>query len=268
MCEEGLVLGIDIRDKLNFWVYKTVIRRFGRADERWVKRLTTVDCEPEEWDLSSIENMAEFIPPTGFHEMSARACKNYCQGSQSSCCEIIDVFLGYIICGLGLTETLRVYPENEISLKAQYDSNELKIIGTVDYTVGMGLGKHREGDAPTPEWHFLVIQTHKGGLNHSTKLKCIAATASLYKRKKEAGKENCSVWGILSSGAYWIFTHIDNLGKFWRSKEYRMNIHEYIEDEVLCIYRILSFIIKQGFEADPHPSFYPVAVDWDMNRKD
>lgn len=112
-------------------------------------------------------------------------------------------------------------------------------------------------------WIFLTILLHGSciWLLPKPKLSLVRKTYGNVWRKlqhftrKDANKEKCSVWGVLSNATTWKFIYIDEDGKLWRSNDFLLNIRSYKEDQILPIYQFLYYIVKCCFEAcTPTPS--------------
>ncbi|KAI9344294.1 hypothetical protein BDR26DRAFT_1006001 [Obelidium mucronatum] len=56
--------------------------------------------------------------------------------------------------------------------------------------------------APPQELHLAVVEA-KADLTENDYYQCVAETSTLYKSRKDAGKENCNVWGVLSNATDW-----------------------------------------------------------------
>jgi hypothetical protein len=56
-----------------------------------------------------------------------------------------------------------------------------------------------------------------------------------------------SVYGIHSTGSTWYFVYINEGGVVHQSKEFKLNVDSYVEEEFNLIYRLVYFVVSQSF---------------------
>ena len=69
----------------------------------------------------------------------------------------------------------------------------------------------------------------------------VAQVAALYKSRKDACKEKCRVWGIISNATHWKFISINDQGQLSESKEYVIELYTYGK-EAEFVYRLFTIL--------------------------
>jgi hypothetical protein len=195
-------------------------KSFGEADAEWISSITGINTQRRRWDIVFDESVE---PSEAFKDQFIRICFPFGEGSWTS-------------------------DELEMSIIKLVGNKRRKLGGKHDYTVGFGKDL-AFGEKTTPKELHLVAIEAKRKWGQENIWKCVAEAATLYRSRKDAGKEKCSVWGILANAKNWMFIYIDEDGLLWRSDEFIINLPDYRENEVLLIYRIMYDIVKKSFDA-------------------
>ena len=137
-----------------------------------------------------------------------------------------------------------------------------KLEETTEYTVGFGKGMNISCKSQPRGLHLAVSAAKHNDFEVEDFWQCVAQTATLYKTNKDAGKSQCSVWGVLSNATDWMFIYIDESGKLWRSEKYYLDPCSYNEEQVAFVYRVLHFLVKRCFEScTTTPTLSPSSAD-------
>ena len=167
---------------------------------------------------------------------------------------VLNDFLLDILYRPEFKESLRIFPEIRMEASKIVGNKKRKIIGDTDYTIGLGKGYDIFSKVPPKEIHLIAIEA-KTSWGEDDYWQCVAETATLYKSRKDAGKEKCSVWGVLSNATDWQFIFIDEKGFLWTSRKISITLRTLDEEEVVKVYRLLYFLVKCCFDAcTPNPT--------------
>ena len=124
----------------------------------------------------------------------------------------------------------------EHHMKLQNDAKRRKLNGFCDYSIC-----HR-GHINLP--HLVAIEAKK--TVKEALLQCIGECASIHYRRKVASMRHQAVYGIHSTGSSWYFIFIDESGVVYLSKEFKLCVENYVEDEVSLIYSLVHYVIHQS----------------------
>lgn len=99
----------------------------------------------------------------------------------------------------------------EVSL-TQRNNNET-LSGDADYTIAFG-----ETQRPAPENITVIVEAKASGLTSRNALRqTFTYMAIVFNARKQAGKKNAGVFGVLSDSESFFYLRIDNEGQVWRS---------------------------------------------------
>ena len=226
------------------------IETFKKADSEWIETVTGVDTTYREWtsfvdDLESIE----VVPSNRFKESFENVSKAWHLRTEAGRRIFLNLFLEEIVLLPEFEGKLKIFPEIELSVETK-GPKKRKLTGKTDYTVGFGFGKGYDllGKTPPRELHLVAIEA-KRDFGDDDLWQCVAEAATLYKSRKDAGKQKCSVWGVLSNANRWIFIYIDEKGLLWRAEEISMILRSYDEAQVTNVYRMLYYVTQCCFQA-------------------
>ena len=111
---------------------------------------------------------------------------------------LLNIFLTDVLSRDEFHQELKVFPEIRMEVSQIVGHKKRKIVGDIDYTIGIGKGMDMFSKAPPKELHLVAIEAKRQwGLEDLSQ--CVAETATLFKSRKDAGKAKCSVWGALSN---------------------------------------------------------------------
>ncbi|KAJ3255462.1 hypothetical protein HK103_006279 [Boothiomyces macroporosus] len=229
-----------------------ISKSFKEADADWIASVTGIDTEYREWTSYHTKLDKSVVPTSGFKEKFEDISEGFHMYNEAGRRIFLNLFLLDIVLLPEFNRLLRIFPEIEMSVETQ-GQKKRKLNGKTDYTVGFA--KNSSGkkldifdNTPPRELHLVAFEA-KTEFGEKDLWQCVAETATLYKSRKDANKEKCSVWGVLSNATTWKFIYIDEDGKLWRSNDFLLNIRSYKEDQILPIYQFLYYIVKCCFEA-------------------
>jgi hypothetical protein len=246
----------ELESSRNFW-HEQVSREnepeetsksFGEADAEWIASVTGINYKYREWTLFTSELDETVVPPPGFQQEYENVTKVFHMRSQAGRRVFLDLFLRYIVLLPEFENMLKIYPRVEMSVESKGPKKRI-LNGKTDYAVGFGKDIDMFDNTPPRDLHLVVTEAKNSSFDHDDLWQCVAQTATLYKSKKDAGKANCAVWGVLSNAENWKFIHIDEDGNLWRSKEFLLELSTYNQDQVLLIYRLLHYLVKCCYES-------------------
>ncbi|KAJ3307843.1 hypothetical protein HDV04_002453 [Boothiomyces sp. JEL0838] len=260
----------ELKSQQKFWqelvrnenTPEQISKSFGEADADWIAEVTGIDTDYREWTSYISKLDKSVVPAPGFKEKFEDISEGFHMRNEAGRRIFLNLFLLDIILLPEFKRLLRIFPEIEMSVETK-GPKKRKLNGKTDYTIGFA--KNSFGNkldifdkTPPRELHLLAFEA-KTSFDEDDLWQCVAETAALYKSRKDANKEKCSVWGVLSNATTWKFIYIDEDGKLWRSNDFLLNIRSYKEDQILPIYRFLYYIVKCCFEActptpTPNPS--------------
>ncbi len=199
------------------------------------------------------------FPSAGFRESFENIARAFHLRTEAGRRIYLNLFLSDIVLRSEFKNTLRIFPEIEMSVEST-GPKKRRLNGKTDYTVGFGKHYDLFDNTPPRELHLVAIET-KRGTDDDDLWQCAAEAAALYKSRKDAGKSKCSVWGVLSNAVDWKFIYIDEDGKLWRSEAFKLNVRVYKEEQVLFIYRFIHYVVKCCFEACSPTPIPPASND-------
>jgi hypothetical protein len=226
-------------------------KSFGEADSDWIASVTGINTKFRQWTSFTQELDETVFPSPGFKVSFENISKAFHMRTEAGRRIFLNLFLSDIILLPEFKNTLRIFPEIEMSVETK-GPKKRKLNGKTDYTIGFGKDFDIMDNTPPRELHMVALEA-KTRFGDDDLWQCVAETATLYKSRKDAKKEKCSVWGVLSNATNWKFIYIDEDGNLWRTDDYFLNIRFYNEQQVLFIYRFLYFIVSCCFKAiTPH----------------
>lgn len=163
---------------------------------------------------------------------------------------VLDMFLRDVLNREEFGSALRVFTEYEFCITSMEDSRLIRLSGKADYTIGHSAGKDIFDREPSKELHLIAAEAKRDWPDESY-WQCIAQTAALHKSRKQAGKQKCQTWGILSNATNWKFLFIDETGQLSTSEDFKLDLRSYNEKQVLAVYRAIYSIVKSCYEASP-----------------
>jgi hypothetical protein len=230
-----------------------ISKSFGEADLHWIASVTGINCEYREWTAFASEVDQTVIPSPGFQQAYEKVSKYWHMLTEAGRRIFLNLFLSEVVSLPEFKETLRIFPEIQMSVESK-GPKKRRLNGKTDYTVGFSNNMGTTDNTPPRELHLVAIEA-KASIGDTDLWQCVAETATLYRSRKDAGKANCAVWGVLSNATDWIFIHIDKHGKLWQTEKYILNIHQYKQNQVKAIYQALHYVVKCCYEScTPNPT--------------
>jgi hypothetical protein len=227
-------------------------KSFRDAGREWTQTVTGVDASYRLWNSFVLDE--DIRPRLHFDEKFKEICESVHQYSEAGRRFFLNLFLVDIIRHEKFVKNLRLFPELELSVTESVGAKKRRLQGRTDYTIGFGKGLDILHETIPHEVHVVAIEA-KVRIGQKDLLQCIAEAATLYKTRKNAGKADKRVWGIISNAETWIFIFIDNDGLLWQSAPLLLNIRSYDESQVLQVYRMVYYIVNCCNEAcSPHSS--------------
>ncbi|KAI8804641.1 hypothetical protein BJ742DRAFT_823665 [Cladochytrium replicatum] len=239
-------------------------KSFSEADSEWIQAVTGVSTTYRKWIDYVIDETVH--PGPEFKTAFERVGKAFHQHNEAGRRIFLNLFLSDIILRPEFNETLRIFPELEVTVVETNGPKKRKLNGRTDYTVGFGKGKDMFDNTIPREVHLVAVEA-KTSIGEQDLWQCVAEAASLYKTRVDADKANKRVWGILSNAKQWQFVLIDEDGLLWQSEEFLLDLRSYDESKVWQVYRIVHYIVKCCHEACTPPpsmasSFSPLINDY------
>jgi hypothetical protein len=240
-------------------------KSFSEANSGWIQAVTGVNTTYRKWTGYVIDETVH--PGAEFKTAFERVGKAFHQYTEAGRRIFLNLFLSDIILRPEFDETLRIFPELEVTVvetngpkkrklsgRTDYTVGKRQLSGRMDYTVGFGKGKDMFDNTIPQEVHLVAVEA-KISIGEEDLWQCVAQAASLYKTRVDAGKASKRVWGIVSNAKQWQFLLIDEDGLLWQSDDFLMDLRSYDESKVLKVYRIVHYIVKCCHEAcTPPPS--------------
>ena len=164
----------------------------------------------------------------------------------------LNIFLSDIIGSKPFLNKLRIFteiPMEVVSTNVVENGKKRRLSGKTDYTIGLA-GKEllMFDKAPPNELHLVAVEA-KSDITDDGFWQCVAETATIYKARKDAGKQKCSVWGVITNASSWRFIYIDEKGLLWRSQLFTIELDAYDEEKVTIIYRMLHYVVDRCLKA-------------------
>ncbi|KAJ3317422.1 hypothetical protein HDV06_001562 [Boothiomyces sp. JEL0866] len=237
-------------------------KSFCEADADWIAEVTGIDTEYRAWTSYTSKLDKSIVPAPGFKEKFEDVSEAFHMHTEAGRRIFLNLFLMDIILLPEFKGVLRIFPEIGMSVETK-GPKKRKLNGKTDYSIGFArnrFGKKLDicDKAPPRELHVIALEA-KDDFGENDLWQCVAETATLYKLRKDANKERCSVWGVISNAERWRFIYIDEDGKLWRTGDLSLDIRSYKEDQILPVYQFLYYIVKCCLEActptpTPNPS--------------
>lgn len=178
-------------------------------------------------------------------------CRIWSLNSEASRRTVIDLFLRDIVARVEFNSMLRIFCELSMAVETRVGNKKRVLSGNHDYTIGHAGKKDVDNYSPPKDSHLIVVEAKKEWPDDSI-WQCLAEAAAVHKTRKDSGKQNCNVWGVLSNANFWKFVHIDNGGKVRESNVCMLSIPRILDkSEVLQVYRFIHHVVKMSFEASP-----------------
>jgi len=232
-------------------------RTFRDADSEWISSVTSVNTAYREWTSYNLDD--SIFPSEQFYSRLTQSVCLVHLKYEAGRRFVLNEFLLDVLYRPEFKQALRIFPEIRMEVSETVGNKKRKIIGDTDYTIGFSGGLDIFDKASGKELHLIAIEA-KVDWGLSDYWQCVAETATLYKSRKDAGKEKKSVWGVLSNAVDWQFIFIDENGWLWTSRQISLELHTLKKEEVIKIYRFLYFVVKSCFDAcTPNPT--PASLD-------
>ncbi|KAI8892217.1 hypothetical protein BC833DRAFT_612375 [Globomyces pollinis-pini] len=221
-------------------------KSFREADRKWIQSVTGVNTTYRKWTGYTIN--VNIQPRPGFQTKFEEVARAFHQHTEAGRRIFLNLFLSDIILREEFGDTLRIFPELQVTVVETIGAKKRGLNGITDYTVGFGKGTDIFDNAIPREIHLVAVEA-KTSIDEQDLWQCVAEAASLYKTRVDAGKANKRVWGLLSNAKQWQFVFIDEDGLLWQSEEFLLDLRSYDESKVLQVYRIVHYIVKCCYEA-------------------
>jgi uncharacterized protein YbaR (Trm112 family) len=262
---------IDLKAKEKYWQELIKIqtkddaepesKSFREADENWTASVTGINTSYRAWTTYLLD--VSIKPSDLFRSRFEQSVSIFHMINEAGRRIVLNDFLLDILARPEFKNALKVFPEMRMEVTQLVGNKRRKIVGDTDYTIGFGKGLDIFSKIIPKELHLIAIEA-KVAWDLSDFWQCVAETATLFKSRKDAGKQKCAVWGVLSNAEDWQFIYIDEDGLLWRSDKISISLHEYNEEKVLKVYQFLYFVVKSCFEAStPNPT--PATSSADLN---
>ena len=223
----------------------------GEADREFIVKVTGIDAGGDSiprWNVDT-ELSASVQPSPLFVEIFNQNSTTFHMHTEAGRRTVLDLFLRDILSREEFRHGLRIFPEMEFEVKSISESEPLKLSGVADYTIGHHGNKGMFELEPRKELHLVAVEAKRNWAEEAY-WQYVAQVAALYKSRKDAGREKCRVWGIISNATHWKFLSINDRGVLTESREYVLDLKTYgVETEV--IYRIIHRIVTLCFNASP-----------------
>ncbi|KAJ3198109.1 hypothetical protein HDU67_003603, partial [Dinochytrium kinnereticum] len=242
---DKLLEKLEQQQKNYLEVIKLVIKEppesksFSEADSDWIQSVTGVNTAYRKWTGYVIDENVH--PGPEFKTAFERVGIAFHQHNEAGRRIFLNLFLSDIILRPEFEQTLRIFPELEVTVVETNGPKKRKLSGRTDYTVGFGKGMDMLDTTIPRDVHLVAVEA-KTSIGEQDLRQCVAEAASLYKTRVDAGKAGKRVWGILSNAEMWKFIFIDEDGLLWQSGPFHMDLRSYDELQVLQVYRIVHYI--------------------------
>ena len=228
-------------------------KTFSNVDRGFIEKVTGTKLDWREWEIED-ELCCDIVPPAYFQVLFESNSAAFAMRKEPGRRTVFDMFLRAVVTMEEFRSQLRIFPEFEYSVTELDESSQpLSLSGKADYTIGHSCGRDIFDKEPPKEVHLIAGEAMRDGLEENF-WQCVAQAAALHKARKDAGKKNKKVWGILSNATSWRFFNIDDSGCLHVSKDFTLTLRRYKSDEVNRIFRCIHYIVKSCFEASPPPS--------------
>jgi hypothetical protein len=224
---------------------------FLTVDKEFVVKVTGIDAGGDfipRWNIEA-ELLATVQPSPLFAEIFKQNSATFHMRTEAGRRTVLDLFLRDVLSREEFRRGLRIFPGLEFEVKSVSESEPLKLSGVADYTIGHHTSKGIFELDPGKELHLVAVEAKRDWAEDAY-WKCVAQVAALYKSRKDAGKEKCRVWGIISNATHWKFLSINDRGVLSESREYVLELNTYCA-ETEVIYRIIHRIVTLCFNTSP-----------------
>ncbi|RKP21576.1 hypothetical protein ROZALSC1DRAFT_519, partial [Rozella allomycis CSF55] len=217
---------------------------FGDATAEQIQAVTGVKFPIQ--DLDEFPSYEDVVPSDDFMAQYFKNRQVWCINSEASQRTYIDLFLRDVVARLEFQQRLKIFCELSMGVSNEQGSKKIKLSGRCDYTIGHTRPTALDFGSHPNDIHLLTVEAKEAWINKDC-LQCIAEMATVYKSRKDAGKENCTVWGIWTNAYSWQFFLIDNDGQVYRTVMYVLQK----DDDIKKIYRFVYHCVKQAYNASP-----------------
>jgi hypothetical protein len=226
-------------------------KSFSEADGEWIQKVTGVNMKYRKWTDYVIDET--ILPGPEFKTDFEKVSKAFHQQYETGRRIYLNLFLSDIILRPEFEETLRIFPNVEVTAVQTNGPIKHKLTGKTDYAIGFAKEKQMFDKFFPREVHLVAAQAKEDESVGDDWKQCVAQAASVHKNRVDACKINTSVWGILSNATTWRFFFIDERSYLWQSDVFILDLRSYEESKVLHIYRLVHYIIKRCYEATALP---------------
>ncbi|KAI3655818.1 hypothetical protein MP638_004421 [Amoeboaphelidium occidentale] len=208
------------------------------------------------WNIDTSEYKETPVPETLLKE-AQRKLRVIRLKNETAKRMLIDTFVEHAVDNSLFENKLNIYVEIDVAAESLSTDRRKKqrINGSIDYAVFPLTDRTKDEDKAIPvESLFIVVKAKAKTLAGECLRQCIAEAATVHKARKDAGKQNKQVWGVVTSGDTWRFIHIDNNGSVAVTHKYSiksLTYDELNENEVKEIYQVLHYVIGLAFKASP-----------------
>ena len=216
-----------------------------------IESVCDVDCSHRPWTDIALDDTVE--PSARFKENFIETSLVFHQTGEAGRRIFLNLFLSDIVGSLPFLGTLKIFTELKLTVSSSQviedTGKKRRLNGFSDYTIGFGKNLDIFDEVPPKELHLVAVEA-KCNFLETDFWQCVAETAVLYKSRKDAGKKNLSVWGILSNAREWQFIHINESGKLYQLEDpLKLNLRRYNEEQVNSIYRLVYYLVKKCSES-------------------
>ena len=260
---------IEAREK--FWRARAIYQERRQNEEKtlmsfqeagflWIGYSTGVDCKYRGWESFSAQLDGAVVPGPEFQQAFLRTTSAFQMQRHVGRRTIINLFLSTVVLLPEFKNALRIFPALPVSIESTEGSKKRKLYGELDYTVGLGKEWDITQRGFPDELALVVVHATHSDLEGDDLQECAAQAAALYRVRKNAGKQKCAVWGVVSTAVQWKFLKIDEDGKLWLSETLSLNLRTPKDDEINNIYRVIYYIVRCCYESRTPPAS-PRALD-------
>jgi hypothetical protein len=212
-------------------------------DEQIMSSITGVSTDQKPWSVAHIKMVLSDDLVAQFK----KNCKIWVMNSEASKRTAIDMVLRDVVAREEFNG-LKIFCEVYFEVVSVVGNKRRKLTGRNDYNVGhAGLIASL---SPPKHTHLIAVEAKKNWDDEDVK-QCINEAGAIHKARKEEGKGNSKVWGIITNGGLWRFLKIDNDGQVFVTDPYVLNLTTYDEEQLLRVYCLVYHVVKCSFEASP-----------------
>ncbi|RFU24436.1 hypothetical protein B7463_g11898, partial [Scytalidium lignicola] len=140
---------------------------------------------------------------------------------------------------------LQLVHEMPILKEVLHEGEKKMLSGYVDYTIWYDIR-----DKKSLATNLVIVEAKRAPLSLSAMAQLAAYMGVIHTTRKEKGKQNCLVYGLLSDGKNFVFSRINNDGVF-RSSQVLDWMHPVQRDK---IYTIMRFLLRAAALSSPSTS--------------